>query len=179
MSLARKWVVALVVTSVAALLLHACVSSGPGTDLDDDGLTDDTEDTSNDFIFNPGETDFSDVDTDHDTLCDGRPGQELPSCTGCDDCNNNGSWEPCLSETDPLNDDTNDNGIPDASDPAPLAGLSIDCSQGDVRLAYGASLPAGKPFPVRQTPTPSPAPFPTSTPGPPPPPPTPTPGGAP
>ncbi len=169
MSVTRKWVVALVVAPVVALLLYACVSSGPGTDFDNDGLTDNTEDTNKDFIFDPGETDFADPDSDHDGLCDGRPDQELPGCTGCEDCNNNGFWEPCLGETDPLNNDTDNDGIPDGEDPAPLDGLNIDCSQGDVKLAYGASLPPGKPFPLRQTPTPSPAPFPTSTPGPPPP----------
>jgi hypothetical protein len=91
------------------------------------------------------------------------------NCTGCEDCNDNGSWEPCLNETDPLNDDTDGDGIPDKSDPAPLDNLHIDCSGGNnPKLAYGSSLPDGKPFPVRPTATPSPAPFPTSTPGPPP-----------
>jgi hypothetical protein len=172
MSLRRKWVAALVAAPVAALLLYACVSSGPGTDLDDDGLTDDTEDVNKDFIFDPGESDFAITDTDQDGLCDGQPPQELITCTGCEDCNENGLWEPCLGETDPLNDDTDNDGIPDRDDLAPLDGLDIDCSQGDVKLAYGASLPPGKPFPQRATPTPSPAPFPTSTPGPPPPTPT-------
>jgi hypothetical protein len=165
MSLKRQWAVALMVAAVVALLLYACVSTGSGTDFDGDGLTDNVEDVNKNFILDPGETDWQDTDTDHDGLCDGRPDQELPSCTGCEDCNNNGFWEPCLGETDPLNNDTNNNGIPDLEDPAPLAGLTFDCSQGNVKLPYGASLPSGKPFPVRATPTPSPAPFPTSTPG--------------
>jgi hypothetical protein len=168
MSVKRQWALALMATPVVALLLYACVSTGSGTDFDEDGLTDNLEDVNKNFIFDPGETDWQDPDTDHDGLCDGRPDHELPTCTGCEDCNNNGFWEPCLGETDPLNNDTNNNGIPDLQDPAPLAGLTIDCSQGNVKLPYGASLPPGKPFPVRPTPTPSPAPFPTSTPGTPP-----------
>jgi hypothetical protein len=150
----------------AALMFYACVSSGPGSDFDEDGLKDDVEDVNHNFEFDPGETDFLRTDTDADGLCDGRPDHELPDCTGCEDCNNNGFWEPCLGETDPLNDDTDNDGIPDKEDPAPLDRLAIDCSQGNVKLPYGASLPPGKPFPVRPTPTPSPAPFPTSTPGP-------------
>ena len=166
MSVKGNWAAALALGAVAALLVYACVSSGPGTDLDDDGLKDNTEDVNKNFILDPGESDFFFPDTDSDGLCDGRPESELPTCTGCEDCNNNGFWEPCLGETDPLNDDTNNNGIPDGDDPAPLDGLQIDCSQGGVKQPYGASLPPGKPFPVRPTPTPSPAPFPTSTPGP-------------
>lgn len=169
MSVKREWAAALVVTAFVALLIYACVSTGSGSDFDNDGLTDNTEDVNKDFIFDPGESDFANPDTDGDGLCDGRPDHELAFCTGCEDCNNNGFWEPCLGETDPLNNDTNNNGIPDRDDPAPLEGLEIDCSQGNLKLAYGASLPPGKPFPVRPTPTPSPAPFPTSTPGPPPP----------
>jgi hypothetical protein len=155
-----------VVGGIVALVFYACVSSGPGSDFDQDGLKDTVEDRNNNFQFDPGETDFLNPDTDHDGLCDGRPDHELPDCTGCEDCNNNGFWEPCLGETDPLNDDTDNDGIPDKDDPAPLDNLHIDCSHGNVKLPYGASLPAGKPFPVRLTATPSPAPFPTSTPGP-------------
>ena len=150
----------------AALLIYACVSSGSGSDFDGDGLKDDIEDRNANFEFDPGETDFLNPDTDSDGLCDGQPPSPLPTCHGCEDCNNNGFWEPCLGETDPLNNDTNNNGIPDGEDPEPLAGLAIDCSHGNVQLPYGASLPPGKPFPVRPTATPSPAPFPTSTPGP-------------
>lgn len=156
----------LVVGGVAVLLLYACVNSGPGSDFDNDGLEDTIEDVNKNFSFDPGESDFISPDTDRDGLCDGQPDKPLATCTGCEDCNNNGFFEPCLGETDPLNDDTDNDGIPDASDPAPLDGLAVDCSQGNVLLPYGASLPAGKPFPVRPTATPSPAPFPTSTPGP-------------
>jgi hypothetical protein len=154
------------VGGIAAFLLYACVDSGTGSDFDDDGIEDKIEDVNKNFAFDPGESDFISPDTDLDGLCDGQPDKPLSSCTGCEDCNNNGSFEPCLGETDPLNDDTDNDGIPDASDPAPLDGFAVDCSQGNVMLAFGASLPGGKPFPVRPTPTPSPAPFPTSTPGP-------------
>jgi hypothetical protein len=166
MTVKRKLGVAGAIGLGAALMFYACVSSGSGSDFDDDGLKDDVEDPNHNFEFDPGETDFLRTDTDADGLCDGRPDHELPDCTGCEDCNNNGFWEPCLGETDPLNDDTDNDGIPDKDDPAPLDRAGIDCSQGEVKLPYGASLPSGKPFPVRPTPTPSPAPFPTSTPGP-------------
>lgn len=172
MSVKRSLLVLATAGLAAIVSLHACVGSGPGSDFDDDGLKDDIEDRNGNFVFDVGETDFVRTDTDNEGLCDGGPDHGLPTCTGCEDCNNNGSWEPCLGETDPLNDDTDDDGIPDSSDPAPLDNLHFDCSQGNVQLPYGASLPAGKPFPARPTPTPSPAPFPTSTPGPPPPVPT-------
>ena len=164
----RKVGVAAGLAIVVALVIYACVSSGPGSDFDEDGLKDSIEDTNDNFEFDPGETDFLNPDTDGDGLCDGQPPHELTTCTGCEDCNNNGFWEPCLGETDPLNNDTDNDGIPDKDDPAPLDHLNIDCSQGNVKLPYGASLPPGKPFPVRPTTTPTAAPFPTSTPGPPP-----------
>jgi len=150
---------------VVALLLYACVDKGPGSDFDHDGIKDQLEDVNDNFEFDPGETDFINPDTDGDGLCDGQPDHPLATCTGCEDCNNNGFFEPCLGETDPLNNDTNGNGIPDNVDPNPVAGFAVDCSAGNVQLPYGASL-NGKPFPVRPTATPSPAPFPTSTPGP-------------
>jgi hypothetical protein len=171
--------IATTVVVAGALVFFACVGTGPGSDFDEDGLKDDIEDRNHNFEFDPGETDFLRPDTDGDGLCDGRPDHELADCTGCEDCNNNGFWEPCLGETDPLNDDTDNDGIPDKDDPAPLDhlfngtvltlpdGQTFDCAGGaNVKLAYGASLPSGKPFPVRPTATPSPAPFPTSTPGP-------------
>jgi hypothetical protein len=164
MSRTWKWLAALGVAVVVVIVIHACSGSGPGADLDGDGLTDSTEDKNNNFVFDPGESDFFTADTDNDTLCDGQPPSPLPECHGCEDCNNNGFWEPCLGETDPLNNDTDNDGIPDGEDPAPLDHLTIDCSQGNVPMAYGASLPPGKGFPVRPTQTPTPAPFPTSTP---------------
>jgi hypothetical protein len=168
MSAKQKLGAAAVIGVVAALWLYACVSSGPGSDFDDDGLKDSIEDTNGNFAFDPGESDFLIADTDSDGLCDGEPDHPLTTCNGCEDCNNNGFFEPCLGETDPLNNDTDNDGIPDGEDPDPLDNLAIDCSQGNVQLPYGASLPPGKPFPVPPTPTLTPAPFPTSTPGPPP-----------
>ncbi len=157
-------------TAVAlfALSMNACVSSGPGSDFDDDGLTDHIEDRNDNFDFDPGETDFLQPDTDHEGLCDGLPPKDLPTCTGCEDCNNNGFWEPCLGETDPLNDDTDNDGIPDKDDPQPLDGSNIDCSGGNVKLPYGASLPPGKSYPTQPVPTVTPtlAPQPTLTPRP-------------
>jgi hypothetical protein len=166
MSAKEKLGTAAVIAVVVAVWLYACVSSGPGSDFDGDGLKDKTEDRNDNFAFDPGEADFLITDTDSDGLCDGEPDHAVKTCNGCEDCNNNGFWEPCLGETDPLNNDTNNNGIPDGEDPDPLSGLSIDCSQGNVQLPYGGSLPPGKPFPVPPTPTLTPAPFPTSTPGP-------------
>jgi hypothetical protein len=165
MSAKEKLRAAAVIGVVVAVWIYACVSSGPGSDFDGDGLTDAIEDRNGNFAFDPGEADFLITDTDSDGLCDGQPDHPLTTCNGCEDCNNNGFWEPCLGETDPLNNDTNNNGIPDGEDPDPLSGLAIDCSQGNVQLEYGASLPPGKPFPVPPTPTLTPAPFPTSTPG--------------
>lgn len=164
--MSRTWAAVLGGVFVLALVLYACVDSGPGSDFDDDGLGDRVEDLDDDFEYDAGETDFLSPDTDRDGQCDGRPESPLVICAACEDCNGDGSWEPCLNESDPLNDDTDNDGIPDDTDPQPLDRLTIDCGQGDVRLAYGASLPDGKPFPVRPTATPSPAPFPTSTPGP-------------
>ncbi len=164
--MSRTWAAVVGTVFVVALVLHACVDSGPGSDFDHDGLKDSVEDPDDDFVFDPGETDLVSPDTDRDGVCDGRPEPPLASCTGCEDCNGNGFWEPCLGETDPLNDDTDNDGMPDNTDPAPLDRLTIDCGQGDVQLPYGASLPSGKPFPVRPTATPSPAPFPTLPPGP-------------
>ena len=166
MNVTRKLGIGAAIALGAALVIYACVSSGPGSDFDRDGLKDDVEDRNGNFEFDPGETDFVNPDTDGDGLCDGQPPQPLANCTGCEDCNNNGFWEPCLGETDPLNDDTDNDGINDKDDPAPLDHLNIDCSHGNVQLPYGASLPPGKPFPVRPTATATPAPFPTSTPGP-------------
>jgi hypothetical protein len=155
----------LAIPVAVALLVYACVNKGSGSDFDEDGLNDRLEDVNDNFQLDPGESDFLTADTDADGVCDGQPDHALASCSGCEDCNNNGLFEPCLGETDPLNDDTDGDGIPDGIDPAPLDALGVDCSQGNVPMAYGASL-NGKPFPVRRTPTPSPAPFPTSTPGP-------------
>jgi hypothetical protein len=132
MSVKEKLGAAVVVALVVAVWLYACVSSGPGSDFDGDGVKDSLEDRNGNFAFDPGESDFLITDTDSDTLCDGQPDHPLATCNGCEDCNNNGFW---------------------------------DCSQGNVQLAYGASLPPGKPFPVPPTPTLTPAPFPTSTPG--------------
>jgi hypothetical protein len=165
MAVAASWVV--------GLGFFACVSSGPGSDFDQDGVKDSIEDPNGNFSFDPGESDFITADTDADGLCDGQPGHALRDCTGCEDCNNNGFWDPCLGETDPLNNDTDNDGVADGSDPSPLDGVPADCG-----LPYGASLPGGKPFPVRPTVTPTPAPFPTSTSGPEgPPTPTPRPAG--
>jgi len=164
MSRMWKWLAALGISVAVVLVIHSCSGSGSGSDFDGDGLPDRIEDKNDNFMFDPGESDFFSPDTDTDGLCDGRQDQQLPECTGCEDCNDNGFWEPCLGETDPLNNDTDNDGILDGADPAALDNLTIDCSQGNVPLAYGASLPPGKPFPVRPTPTPSPAPFPTSTP---------------
>lgn len=154
MSTKTSWRAAVAIGFASALWMFACVGSGPGSDFDGDGLVDSIEDRNANFFFDPGETDLLSPDTDGDGLCDGQPKHPLPACTGCEDCNNNGFWEPCLGETDPLNDDTNNDGVKDRDDPHPLAGLAIDCSQGNVKLPYGASLPSGKPFPVRPTPTP-------------------------
>ena len=139
-----------------ALWASACVSSGPGADFDSDGLTDRIEDPNDNFTFDPGEADFVDPDTDRDGQCDGLPPKDLSTCMGCEDCNDNGFWEPCLGETDPLNDDTDNDGIPDQQDPQPLDKLSIDCSGGNVKVPYGGSLPPGKSFPAPPTPTPTP-----------------------
>lgn len=146
--------------------LSACVSSGSGSDFDGDGLKDTVEDRNDNFVVDPGETDFACPDSDADGLCDGLPAQPLSAtsagnacrreCRGCEDCNNNGFWEPCLNETDPLNDDTDNDGIKDGDDPAPLDNLAIDCSQGNVKLPYGASLPPGKGFPTPASAAPTP-----------------------
>ena len=101
MSAISKLGVLAVVGGIVALLFHACASSGPGSDFDEDGLKDTIEDRNDNFQFDPGETDFVSADTDHDGLCDGKPEHALPDCTGCEDCNNDGFWEPCLGETDP------------------------------------------------------------------------------
>jgi hypothetical protein len=92
-------------------------------------------------------------------VCDGVPEGEP---IACEDCDGDGAFEPCLGETDPLNDDTDNDGIGDRSDPSPLDGF--DCSGGGSELAYGDSLPPGKPFPgpaATVTPTAPPAPTPT------------------
>ena len=160
----RKLGALLGVFVLLALVLHACVDSGDGSDFDEDGIRDELEDLNDDFIFDPGELDYVSTDTDLDTLCDGQPESPRFTCTGCDDCNNNGFFEPCLGETDPLNNDTDNDGALDGGDGAPVDNLGVDCSAGNVQLAYGSTL-NGKPFPLRPTATPSPAPFPTSTPG--------------
>ena len=135
----RGWVLGL------ALLLAGCIDEGPGSDFDRDGLKDDIEDVNENFLFDPGETSFLLADTDGDGLCDGMPVSTRLDCSGCEDCDNDGFWEPCLGETDPLNDDTDNDSIGDASDPD--SGGVIDCSQGSPQLSYGDSLPPGKPFP--------------------------------
>ncbi|MGH7857238.1 MAG: hypothetical protein ACREQY_07870 [Candidatus Binatia bacterium] len=162
-----RWRRLLLGASVALLVaVGGCVSEGPGSDFDGDGLKDGAEDLNESFALDPGETDFVNVDTDRDGLCDGLPsrprvcdGAPEGEPVGCEDCDNDGLWEPCLGETDPLNDDTDDDGVPDGQDPSPLDG--IDCSAGNPGFRYGDSLPPGKPFPGSTTPTPSPAPAPT------------------
>lgn len=130
-----------------ALVLAGCIDEGPGSDFEGDGLKDDIEDANENFQPDPGEANFLEPDTDGDGLCDGMPRMPRTTCTGCEDCNNNGAWEPCLGETDPLNDDTDNDGVADGADDAPVAGVGIDCSQGSPGLAYGDSLPPDKPFP--------------------------------
>ena len=134
-----------------AFALAGCVDSGTGSDFDFDGVPDRLEDVNDDFVFDPGESDFIAFDTDVDGLCDGLPGRALP-CMRCEDCDNDGSYEPCLNESDPLNDDTDNDGVGDANDPDTAPG--VDCAAGSPALPYGSSLPAGKPFPIRATPTP-------------------------
>lgn len=158
---------ALAVLALTALL-GACADQGKGTDFDFDGVPDRLEDPNDDFLFQSGESNFNGVDTDADGLCDGRPEGEIAGCTGCEDCGNDGSFDPCASETDPLNDDTDNDGARDMADASP--GFPVDCATGSPKLAYGASLPPGKPFPVLPTATPvltaTPFPFFTPTPTP-------------
>ena len=143
--------------AVLVVVAGGCVDEGPGSDFDRDGLTDEIEDPNENFALDPGETSFIDPDTDREGLCDGQPERPLVQCDGCEDCNNDGFWEPCLGETDPLNDDTDNDGISDRDDPGPLDNLAIDCSGGqNPRFAYGDSLPPGKPFPGSPQPTPTP-----------------------
>ncbi|MGH7896691.1 MAG: hypothetical protein ACREQQ_01985 [Candidatus Binatia bacterium] len=164
----KRKVGAIGVAALLGLAVAACVDSGPGSDFDNDGVKDTIEDENDNFMFDPGELDFLNPDTDLDGLCDGQPTRVLANCTGCEDCNNDGFWEPCLGENDPLNDDTDADGVRDRDDPQlDTARVGIDCSAGSPRLPYGTSL-GDKPFPARPTPTSTPAPFPTSTPGPPP-----------
>ena len=146
------------------LALAACVSEGPGSDFDDDGLIDDIEDLNENFTFDTGETSFLDTDTDRDGLCDGQPERALATCTGCEDCNNNGLWEPCLGETDPLNEDTDNDGVSDANDPSPLDGIDCSTPEGAAPRAFGSSLPPGESPPGPSDPTPPPAPTATPTP---------------
>src|SRR5207253_174747 len=84
-----------VICALLALLLYACVDKGTGSDFDEDGVKDTLEDRNDNFEFDPGESDFINPDSDADGLCDGQPERPLPSCHGCEDCNNNGFWEPC------------------------------------------------------------------------------------
>lgn len=150
-------VVAFLALSSAALV--SCVDKGEGSDFDFDGVPDRLEDPNDDFIVDPGETNFDEPDSDFDGVCDGLSDEEDLGCVRCEDCNNDGRFDPCLSETDPLNDDTDNDGVGDRDDGEPLsnfdfAGRGIDCGAGNVPLPYGASLPPGKPFPATPTPTP-------------------------
>lgn len=147
--------------ALTSAVFVACVSEGDGSDFDEDGVPDRFEDPNDDFLTDPGESNFNDPDTDLDDVCDGSNDETDLGCAGCEDCNNDGHFDPCLGETDPLNDDTDNDGAADGVDPQPLsnfdlAGRGIDCAAGNVPLAYGASLPPGKPFPATPTPTPFP-----------------------
>src|SRR5262249_46050664 len=73
MSAKEKLGAAAVIGLVVGLWLYACVSSGPGSDFDGDGLKDKTEDRNGNFAFDPGESDFLIPDTDSDGLYDGQP----------------------------------------------------------------------------------------------------------
>lgn len=148
--------------AVVAAAGVSCVDEKDGSDFDQDGVPDQLEDPNDDFITQPGETDYIRADTDFDTVCDGLTDETDLGCTGCEDCDNDGKFEPCLGETDPLNDDTDNDGANDKNDGAPAGSFPADCAGGEVILAYGASLPPGKPFPV----TPTRTPFPTLTPDP-------------
>src|SRR5262249_47579294 len=81
MSTKEKLGAAAVTGTVVGLWLYACVSSGPGSDFDGDGLKDAIEDRNGNFAFDPGETDFLIPDPDSDGLCDGRPPHALATCT--------------------------------------------------------------------------------------------------
>jgi hypothetical protein len=151
---------ALAFAVLLSFTVAACVDDGEGSDFDLDGVPDQIEDPNDNFLFDQGESDFNAFDTDLEGVCDGLP--EDPNdvaCVRCEDCDNDGKFEPCLSETDPLNNDTDNDGASDRDDGAPLDAFAVDCATVG-ELAYGASLPAGKPFPVRPTATP----FPTLTP---------------
>ena len=146
-----------VALAFGTMLVSACVGEGPGSDFDKDGLTDEIEDPNENFTRDPDETDFIRTDSDDDDLCDGQPRRTLTDCTGCEDCNRNGFWEPCLAEPDPLNFDTDHDGLSDSQDPAPVDAVPVDCSADSPEFRYGDSDPV-------DTPTPTPAPTATPTP---------------
>ena len=162
---------ALTLAALLSATTIACVDEGEGSDFDLDGVPDQTEDPNDNFVFDQGESDFNNQDTDLEGVCDGLPDEPGEvTCVRCEDCDNDGKFEPCLSETDPLNNDTDNDAASDRDDPAPLDAFAVDCAPGNVELAYGSSLPPGKPFPLRPTPTPfptlaPPAGVPTATPG--------------
>lgn len=150
----KSWVGLVLVSG--AIGFAGCVDSGGGSDFDFDGVEDEIEDPNDNFVFDPGESDFVFADTDTDGRCDGLASRDDLGCTGCEDCDGDGLFEPCATETDSLNDDTDNDGVRDGADPAPLDTFPVDCTGGGPGLAYGSSRPPGKPFPARPTPTPFP-----------------------
>ncbi len=86
------------------------------SDTDDDGILDGVEDADQNGEFDPGETDPTDPDTDNDGILD-----------GVEDSNQNGVVDP--GETDPNDSDTDDDTITDDADNCPTISNS---SQEDV-----------------------------------------------
>jgi len=101
-----------------------------------------------------GETDFKSAPTaTHDGVCDGIPKSPAHDCTGCEDCTNNGFFEPCLVRRSPLTTTRTTNGIPPGQQPIlrrSNPSRSIASAGRPVALRTGASRTA-KPFPVRPT----------------------------
>lgn len=89
-------------------------------DADEDGVRDDDEDTNNNCVRDPSETDANDADSDDDGIAD-----------GVEDYNRNGVYEPTVDkETNPLSTDTDGDGITDGKEDKSFDG-EIDYSAGE------------------------------------------------
>jgi MYXO-CTERM domain-containing protein len=85
-------------------------------DTDRDGLSDGQEVLRSNYAN--GATDPLNPDTDGDGLCDGVAQVGVVGCTGGEDTNFNGTWEPGNNETDPTLWDTDNGGESDGSERA-------------------------------------------------------------
>ena len=126
---------------MALLLLPAgslAQSTTSDRDLDGDGILDVVEDANGNFIFDAGETDWRNADTDNGGEADGSelkggrdPLNQSDDCTYDQDGDGLTNCEEIAKHTNPRNPDTDGDGLNDRLDPFPLERTFKRDSDGD------------------------------------------------